>query len=161
MGACGSSSAACRKDRSASVAQKECICATPCSKNCWACGFWVVMGKRTTPCPGRSLAGSDGGTLPAAGTQRSGDLLCPVGGPSELIWAKPLDAKSTKIKKCRVIGLPPIAGRPNQPAVGLHKPVHLLGRPACHRAQSRKSKKCEQEIRPRTSRLTQSGRPLP
>ena len=39
MGAAGSSAAACRKLRSASRAQNECICARPWSKNCCASGL--------------------------------------------------------------------------------------------------------------------------
>src|SRR5687767_7971329 len=79
---------ACRNERSASVAQNECICATPWMKNSWALGFDVVILNRmcSLPCPESSLAGSDGGTLPGGGEQRSTVLDC----------AKPALASSTQ-----------------------------------------------------------------
>src|SRR5437867_6405289 len=71
IGACGSSAAACRKERSASKAQNECICATPWLKNSCALGFEVVMGKLICPWPLRMRAGSDGAAAPGGGAHRS------------------------------------------------------------------------------------------
>src|SRR5712691_10027116 len=75
IGACGSSAAACRKDRSASVAQKECICATPWLKNSCAFSLDVVMGKSMRPCPVRMRAGRDGAAPPGGGTHISLGLV--------------------------------------------------------------------------------------
>ncbi len=71
MGATGSKAAACRKLRSASRAQKECICARPWSKNCCASGLEVVIARCTVPMPDRSLAGSVGASELGGGVQLS------------------------------------------------------------------------------------------
>src|SRR5258705_13826872 len=71
IGAAGSRAAACKKDRSASVAQKECICATPWLKNSCALALDVVMGKSMRPCPVRMRAGSDGAVPPGGGAHIS------------------------------------------------------------------------------------------
>src|SRR4051812_37832197 len=71
IGASGSSAAACMKERSASLAQKECICATPWLKNSCAFAFDVVIGKLIWPCPDRILAGSDGAAPPGGGAHMS------------------------------------------------------------------------------------------
>src|SRR5260370_37436632 len=75
MGACGSSAAACKKDRSASTAQNECICATPWLKNSCAFGFDVVMGKSICPCPVMMWAGKVGAEPPGGGTHISFGLV--------------------------------------------------------------------------------------
>src|SRR5216684_823957 len=76
IGASGSNSAACRNDRSASVAQKECNCATPWSKNSCAFGFEVVIGKWTWPWPLMIFAGREGATPLGGGTHMSGCFDC-------------------------------------------------------------------------------------
>ena len=76
MGAAGSSAAACRKLRSASRAQNECICATPWSKNCCASGLDVVIARCTVPMPGRILAGSVGASELGGGAQLSPPFGC-------------------------------------------------------------------------------------
>src|SRR4029079_13518122 len=73
--AVGSSAAACRKERSASTAQKECICATPWLKNSCAFSLVVVMGKVTRPWPVMIRAGSDGAVPVGGGAQRSLGLV--------------------------------------------------------------------------------------
>ena len=71
IGAAGSSAAACRNERSASRAQKECICASPWSKNCCASGLVVVIAIWTVPIPGSSLAGRVGPSALGGGVQLS------------------------------------------------------------------------------------------
>src|SRR5215467_13177861 len=71
IGAAGSSAAACRNERSASKAQKECICATPWLKNSCAFGFEVVMGKLIVPCPVMMRAGKVGAVPPGGGAHMS------------------------------------------------------------------------------------------
>src|ERR1700746_2201930 len=75
MGACGSSAAACRKERSASKAQNECICATPWLKNSCAFGLDVVIGKSICPCPVMMWAGKVGAVPPGGGTHISFGLV--------------------------------------------------------------------------------------
>src|SRR5258705_1538147 len=75
IGAAGSRAAACKKDRSASVAQKECICATPWLKNSCALGLDVVMGKLICPWPVRIWAGRDGAEPPGGGAHISFGLV--------------------------------------------------------------------------------------
>src|SRR5262249_40143635 len=71
MGASGSSAAAFKKDRSASRAQNECICARPWSKNSCAFADLVAIARWARPCPGNSFAGKDGRMLEGGATQRS------------------------------------------------------------------------------------------
>src|SRR5260370_12910493 len=75
MGACGSSAAACKKDRSASTAQNECICATPWLKNSCAFGLDVVIGKSICPCPVIMWAGKAGAVPPGGGAHMSAGLV--------------------------------------------------------------------------------------
>src|SRR5260370_17546931 len=75
MGACGSSAAACKKDRSASTAQNECICATPWLKNSFAFGLDVVIGKSICPCPVMMRAGKAGAVPPGGGAHMSLGLV--------------------------------------------------------------------------------------
>src|SRR5262249_487431 len=83
MGADGSSAAACRNDRSASRAQKECICASPWSKNFCASGFEVVMARCTVPIPGRIFAGKVGASALGGGAQLSPVLgVCAAATPA-------------------------------------------------------------------------------
>src|SRR5437763_11662994 len=71
IAACGSSAAACRNDRSASIAQNECICATPWLKNSCAFALEVVIGKSICPCPLMIRAGSAGAVPPGGGAHMS------------------------------------------------------------------------------------------
>src|SRR5688572_20050109 len=99
MGASGSSAAACRNERSASVAQKECICATPWMKNSRALGFEVVIGKRmySLPWPDSIFAGNDGGTLPGGGEQRSVVLDCANAAPVSAALASKTQSLAVRI----------------------------------------------------------------
>src|SRR5947207_2087302 len=75
IGALGSSAAACKNDRSASVAQKECICATPWLKNSCALLLEVVIGKLIAPCPVMMWAGKAGADPPGGGAHMSFGLV--------------------------------------------------------------------------------------
>ena len=72
----GSSSAACRQERSASWNQKEWICDRPCRKNVRASSDVVVTPNFVVvPIPGNSFAGSSGcapgGTTHMSGSRRA------------------------------------------------------------------------------------------
>src|SRR4030095_8374045 len=99
IGASGSSAAAWRNERSASVAQKECICATPWVKNSWALRFDVVMVNRicSLPCPLSSFTGNEGGTLPGGGEQRSAVLDCANAAPASAALASKTQSVAVRI----------------------------------------------------------------